>query len=273
MTTDDLAGREYWEASWLGSADVVPPVGLSDDLDDYPTRAFHDAFQSVLPPALPGQRLLELGCARSVWLPYFAQHFRYAVTGIDYTALGCELARRQLAAEGVAGDVVQADFFDPPDELLGSFDVVVSFGVAEHFSDTAQALHSFARYLRPGGLLITVVPNLAGAIGVVQKRINRRVYDVHVPLDREALAEAHQIAGLDVLDARYLMPANFGVLNLEGLDRGTFRWWGKRALVAALARSSRRTWQLHRRTGYPRPRRVLAPYALCVARLRQPAPG
>jgi cyclopropane fatty-acyl-phospholipid synthase-like methyltransferase len=31
-------------------------------------------------------RLLEIGCARSAWLPYFAQEFGIDVSGLDYSS-------------------------------------------------------------------------------------------------------------------------------------------------------------------------------------------
>ena len=41
-----------------------------------------------------------------------------------------------LSIEGVKGDIVCADFFSPPESMIEEFDVVISFGVLEHFEDT-----------------------------------------------------------------------------------------------------------------------------------------
>jgi len=54
---------------------------------------------------------------------------------------------------------------DPPDHLLGAYDFGVSFGVAEHFEDTAECLAAFRRFLKPSGILFTAIPNLAGLLG------------------------------------------------------------------------------------------------------------
>lgn len=56
-------------------------------------------------------------------------------------------------------------FFSPPASMLGKFDVVVTFGVVEHFIDTRACLDAMSQFLKPGGLLVTSIPNLAGWIG------------------------------------------------------------------------------------------------------------
>ncbi|WP_436620554.1 class I SAM-dependent methyltransferase [Sorangium sp. So ce136] len=45
----------------------------------------------------------------------------------------------------------------PPERFVGAIDAVVSLGVVEHFEDTAGCLRACARYLRPGGRIITEV--------------------------------------------------------------------------------------------------------------------
>jgi 2-polyprenyl-3-methyl-5-hydroxy-6-metoxy-1,4-benzoquinol methylase len=47
-----------------------------------------------------------------------------------------------LRKAGVVGQVYCCDFFAPPGDLIGTFDVVISFGVAEHFQDTAECLRA-----------------------------------------------------------------------------------------------------------------------------------
>lgn len=91
--------------------------------------------------------MLEVGCGGSRWLPFFANH-GFRVTGIDYSALGCEQARAILDREHISGDIYERDAFGANSDLVGGFDVVVSFGVVEHFRDTTEPVRAFARYLK-----------------------------------------------------------------------------------------------------------------------------
>jgi SAM-dependent methyltransferase len=211
---------------------------------------------------------LEIGAARSTWLPYFNREFGFQVAGIDYSEVGCTQARAILDRAGVDGTIVCADFFSPPAELLGAFDVVVSFGVAEHFRDTPAALARFAGFLKPGGLMITSVPNLTGLVGWIQKRVGRKIYDIHVPLDRDDLSLAHQRAGLNVRACGYFMSANFSVLNFADWPRGL-------AYTLAVKLESALTmlvWALELRGLKIRPNKLTSPYVVCLATKPAPSP-
>jgi 2-polyprenyl-3-methyl-5-hydroxy-6-metoxy-1,4-benzoquinol methylase len=85
-----------------------------------------------------------------------------------------------LGRSGRRRDVVLSDFRAPPAELVGTFDVVISFGVLEHFDDTAGALQHAAALLRHDGLLVTCMSNLAGRVGCLMRALNRRVCDIPV---------------------------------------------------------------------------------------------
>ncbi len=259
----DKAGEVYWERMW--SQEELPRRAMPerDTLRNHSIHAFHRYFAQFLEQRR-GQRLIEFGCAQSAWLPYFARAFGLAVTGIDQNARGCAKARAVLARDGAAGDVVEGDFFDPPPSLLGAFDVGVSFGVAEHFVDTAQCLAAFRRFLKPQGLLFTMIPNLAGILGLLQRHFDRKVYDVHVVLDAEALASAHQRAGFQLVDCRYIVSVNFGVLTLSKEGPVTGRPL-KEAVRFGLMGLSAAGWLVDRRLLALPASRLFSPYIICAA--------
>lgn len=228
--------------------------------------AFHKRFKSAFGYDSDPKTLIEIGCARSRWLPYFATEFGFEVTGLDYSAVGCDQAREILRRENVPGSVVCANLFDPPSELIGKFDVAVSFGVVEHFEDTREAIRAIARLLKPGGLLVTTVPNLVGWIGWIQKRINSKIYDIHVPLDREALCKAHTDAGLAISRCEYFMFTYFGVLNVNESSDRSFVRSAKRLLIRTLEAISLLTWKVETVAGRFPANRSTSPYVLCIAR-------
>ena len=77
--------------------------------------------------------------------------------------------------------------FDPPDDMKGQYDLVMSFGVVEHFKDTTACLKACAAFVKPGGQMFTMIPNMTGLVGSLQKIIDRNVYDIHVPLSCKML--------------------------------------------------------------------------------------
>jgi len=258
----DKAGKQYWDKAW-GTYDI--PKGVNPrhgGLPNYVNRRFHEYFCQIFSNMnTQGKRVLEIGCARSVWLPYFAKEFGFKIYGIDYSEIGYQQAMQILSNEEVKGEIVCADFFSPPGSMLKAFDVVVSFGVLEHFKDTTACISAFSKFLKPGGLLITNIPNLCGLNGLIQKMINRPIFDIHVPLDKKSLVRVHQINGLRIISCDYFLFANFGVLNLENL-RGSrlFEW-----VIYARSWFNNAIWTLERVIPFLKPNRWSSPYINCVA--------
>jgi SAM-dependent methyltransferase len=259
--SSDRAGVGYWEHVWEGQAipDAIDPS--SRKFTDHVYLCFDRFFSTSLARELvAGSDLLEVGCGRSRWLPYFAKRFGLVVSGIDYSSVGVSQAKTILEKAGTRGTILRGDIFDPPPDLVGRFDIVVSFGVVEHFDRTSDCVASIARFARPGGILLTLIPNLAGLAGVMQKYLCRRIYDVHVALDRDALAAAHRDAGLRVRTCDYFMGANWAVVNASCLPT-----YLQGLAVGVQFGLSAPFWFIERMGfGIP-PNRVTSPYVLCVA--------
>jgi len=262
--TVDRAGRDYWDDVWNGQPSPRIVGSADRGIRNYVTSRFCELLVDDLGPVLPG-RLIEVGCGNSAWLPWYSTGLGADVWGLDYSEPGCRRARAVLARSRTDGTIVCADMFDPPKELFRSFDAVVSWGVVEHFEDTPAALAAIADLLRPSGRMLTVIPNLAGAMGWLQKSMNRPVYDKHKVIDREQLTQAHRDAGLEVRRCEYFLPANFGVINLHDAPVGPVRALTQRVLVAGLARFAWMTWTIQRRTGWDFATKLWSPYVVASA--------
>jgi SAM-dependent methyltransferase len=259
----DRAGLDYWDHAWETEKfpDDVDPS--SDRVGAHRNQLFHAAFRTLLAET-PSPSLIELGCARSAWLPYFAIHHHAAVSGLDYSRRGAEQAVVRLRRNGIAGDIRCADLFNPPDDWRETFDVVVWFGVAEHFDDPTKAIRAAAEFLKPGGLLITEIPNLAGVSGWVQRLFNKPVYDIHVPHSRQSLTHHHVAAGLEVVYSQYVVPIDFGVVEIGGAPQ-TALLPIKRKILRGLRLLTAAIWWIDRRIPLPATR-LFGGFSIVAAR-------
>lgn len=268
----DKAGENYWNEAW---ASCEKPVAVNPSdmrLRNQVNHRFHRKFLKLFDKAkTPSMRLLEIGCANSAWLPYFVKEFGFSVWGLDYSPIGCIMAKRVLQANGVKANILCANFFSPPQELLGYFDVVVSFGVVEHFNETVSCLEAVSTFLKPGGVLITSIPNMVGSIGAIQKTVNKPVYDIHQLINPATLREAHELAGLEVLECNYFMFSNFGIINLISISKNTLSWFLKKIFLGLLSRASMLIWLIEERIGEISPNKFTSPYINCIARKPNPA--
>jgi len=176
-------------------------------------------FKNFLKPN-PSIKLLELGAGGSIWLPYFAKTFGFNVYGIDYSAKGCDMAKRNLDLARVKGTIICKDFFQLDKDWNEYFDIIVSFGVIEHFEDPLEILNLIKRLLNKKGLIITVVPNTAGLIMKIQKLIDEQVYRIHKIFNLDQLSDFHKQAGFEVIFQKYLQFADLSVLNYQNVIKG-----------------------------------------------------
>src|SRR5215217_3453915 len=116
MTAGDRAGKAHWDDTWRARGKSTLRQVDGPGRWNHVNRELARFLRRWLAPQGAESQLVELGCARSIWLPYFAQ-LGHSVTGVDYSELGCELAREGLLQAGLSGRVVLADFFKPPGEL------------------------------------------------------------------------------------------------------------------------------------------------------------
>lgn len=102
-----------------------------------------------------GKKVLEIGVGMGADLVRWARAGA-EVTGVDLTSRAVELSRQRLAADGLAGNVSEADAEHLP-FADGAFDVIWSWGVLHHTPDADGALLEAARVLTPGGRFAVMV--------------------------------------------------------------------------------------------------------------------
>lgn len=264
----DQAGQKYWNQTWdASSLPALWPVDSQNIGSNVERSLFSFMSNAFAKHGLINQNklLVEVGCARSAVLPLFAKKLGFQVSGIDYSPNGCEQTRLILEREDVPAEIYCCDIFSIPDDLVERFDVVVSFGLIEHFSDTTAIVTALSRLVRPGGLIFTNVPNMHGMTGFAQKILDKRVYDIHVPLTAEVVRKAHKQAGLNTVSCDYFLSTHFGVVNLNSLRVYSLEWWIKKMTLAVLARISVGIWWLERMLGPLPTSHVFSPYVNCLA--------
>lgn len=106
-----------------------------------------------------GARVLDLGCGTGD----LARHL--AASGMVVT--GCDISANMLSQAAVADSAGAAEWvpLEPGWEALpfaqSSFDAVIAASVLEYVDSPAAVLGECARVLRPGGVMLCTVPNLA----------------------------------------------------------------------------------------------------------------
>jgi 2-polyprenyl-3-methyl-5-hydroxy-6-metoxy-1,4-benzoquinol methylase len=127
-----------------------------------------------------GRRLLDVGSAQGV----LAQ--RFTERGFEVT---CVEGSSELAALGKdkCREMIVADLDKPLPQLNGQFDVIVYGDILEHLRNPMDVFTGFNRSLRPGGLVIVSVPNVAHLYVRLNLLLGRLPYADRGILDRTHL--------------------------------------------------------------------------------------
>jgi SAM-dependent methyltransferase len=98
-------------------------------------------------------RILEAGCGQ-LW-PLDLSGVGYTLVGVDLDASALDIRKnvRGDLHEGIHGDLVSVNLKHE------EFDVIYNAFVLEHVRDADKVLENFARWLKPGGLLVLRIPD------------------------------------------------------------------------------------------------------------------
>jgi 2-polyprenyl-3-methyl-5-hydroxy-6-metoxy-1,4-benzoquinol methylase len=206
---NDLYEKDHWDSFWTFSK----PKFFNKQ--NYYNSVMDTYFRKYV---REGSVLLEVGCGGSVWLPYFKKHLGCEIWGIDYSEQGLLLSTKNLESLNLSGHIIQGDIFRENDLPDSNFDVIWSNGFIEHFNDPGVAVNAFIKYMKPDSIIITMVPNMTGLVGIIQKFVDKATYDAHKKITTKMLDNYHISKGLVAqCKAQYFGTFSIGVVNYSSI--------------------------------------------------------
>jgi len=110
----------------------------------------------------PDDHVLEIGCGWGSFALTAAGEYGARVTGITLSPAQAELARRRIAAAGLA-DRIEARLAGKGslgvDDLAGKVDLVLAFAVLHELPDLGRFFAEVRRTLAPGGQVLVAEPS------------------------------------------------------------------------------------------------------------------
>ena len=204
-----LTTESYWDTTY-GSRGKLEPVLV----DDYKNHCAKIISSKKLPLIERADSILEVGGGGSAWLAYLAGRFPdKQFYSLDFSDKGNALLRDYATDNNLGNLKVQEGDFFSADLGNAKFDMVYSHGVVEHFQDLSGVLLAHAQFLSERGKMLAIIPNMAGILGFLTRKMNKEIYDIHVPHDLASFEKGHKEAGLNIIESGYLCSNNFGVLS------------------------------------------------------------
>ncbi|MEO7361469.1 MAG: methyltransferase domain-containing protein, partial [Gemmatimonadaceae bacterium] len=165
-----LTTVDHWDAAYKSTIRMRLPSAL--------LASTVDSRREIRQWVRPGDQVLEIGFAPGKQLAWVASALGAQVSGIDFSEPGVALSRRLFDTLGLQGDLRCEDVFNTSFEF-GTFDVVYSQGVIEHWDDPRPIVRQHMELLRPGGVAVISVPNYGGIYGRLQGHIDPENLSIH----------------------------------------------------------------------------------------------
>jgi ubiquinone/menaquinone biosynthesis C-methylase UbiE len=162
--------RDYWNTHIHDLEIATQPVGTAgffQELTEYRFDKLRYLPRVVDFSAYQGKRLLEVGCGVGTDLVRFARAGAI-VTGVDLAEVSIDLARKNVAQDGLTADlqVMNAEDLEFEDS---SFDVAYAHGVLQYTADAQKMIKELHRVLRHGGEAILMVYNKYSWLSLLSK--------------------------------------------------------------------------------------------------------
>ncbi len=182
-----------------------------------------DAFKRIARwQTNPGRQLLDVGCFCGVFLSV-AQAQGWTGTGLE-PLIGAAIYARATYGLPIVNDVLRPDSFPP-----NAFDVITAFQVFEHLIHPDEQLENLKPMLKPGGLLLIEVPNIATPLVKLLGPRHRHFVQDHVSLfSAQTLTRLLEAHGFTVRQVYY--PA-------RALSLRHFAWWLRKTGVTGMPQS------------------------------------
>lgn len=165
-----LTDRNFWVSFWESKKDLI-----FDIKQDY-------VFGDILGKLIKENNIksaIELGGFPGSYSIYLKKYYQLDTTLFDYfihPAIIQELlARNGLKQDDI--DIIEGDLFNYT--VSRQYDMVLSLGLIEHFTDITDIIKKHIQFLKPGGTLFLALPNFKSVNGWVQKKFDPENYDKH----------------------------------------------------------------------------------------------
>jgi SAM-dependent methyltransferase len=220
---DRLTEKSYWNNVYTETkiqpkttAATLKKTGVKGFLKHYLDQYWRDysdylEWDVLYPAHLPktkGLKIIEIGSAPGTNLVRLHQTFGYEPFGVEYAEAGANLNREVFSQHSInPNNVIRADFFSESflARYEGTFDLVISRGFIEHFTEMDSVIDAHLRLLKPGGNLIITIPKLTGVPNLLFRIFNPAVIPMHNLdiMNRKTFAAMFQRAELQAQYCNY----------------------------------------------------------------------
>ena len=165
-----LTTQEYWE-SYYGKdhADARHIISVCSYYDRY--------WDELIQNDPSNKTIIEIGGFPGRYLAYLASKYNLIPTCLDYNSDKSQIERTFDVMKVDNFHILQEDFTAYKPQK--TYDYVISNGFIEHFEDFDNILDKHMQYLKPGGKMLIMIPNMRGYIKWYKRAVDPKNLSIH----------------------------------------------------------------------------------------------
>ncbi len=218
-----LIGDQPIQMGWRAAFKKMIPRKILDYMSSYDQYLL---WEVIYPKHMPrnGIKALEVGSAPGHYLVKLSKKFAVEPYGVEYSKTGTILNKRIFEANQLDPEnIICSDFFadDFQNKYAGFFDVVISRGFIEHFTDVDYVIDRHINLLKKGGLAFVTIPNYRGLNYMIQYALDRNILNIHNLgiMDKNSFLPIFQNRNLDTVYCDYWGVFSFNLFAAKGFSR------------------------------------------------------
>lgn len=169
---EKLTTQTYWESYY--SKSLVNKSGIESVVSEY--EEYWD-FLIEINNEEPPKTILEIGGYPGRYLAFLAKKYNLVPTSIDFNSDRSKIDDVMQTFEIKDYTIIHADIFThQPTE---KYDLVLSNGFIEHFDNFDVVLDKHCQYLKEGGTMLIMIPNMRYYIKYYKWLVDKKNLKIH----------------------------------------------------------------------------------------------
>lgn len=169
---EKLTDQEYWEKYYSKS--------LTQKKQIISVASVYDEYWDLLIDKNDNKEIktiIEIGGYPGRYLAYLSNKYNLTPTCLDFNTDKEKIVETFKSFDLKEYDIIQTDFLKHQPEK--KYDIVISNGFIEHFNNFNEVLDKHYEYLRPGGTMLIMIPNMKYYIRFYKFLVDFRNLKIH----------------------------------------------------------------------------------------------
>ena len=224
---NNITEKEFWDDFWVN---IQLPSNV--DLNFSNDKIIAEFINTTVPLGGKEKRALEIGCAPGKWMVFLNKYLNYHTDGCEYLESAVAITQKNLEINEInnaniyVGDFLSYDFGEK------KYDLIISLGFIEHFSDPQYVIEKMYRILKTEGVLVIGIPKFTQLNYFIAREVDKTLKIKLLPAHNlkimnlkffKKLSKKNQLKPIKIIYSGGFEPAMYNISKTPHLFKLIFR--------------------------------------------------